>query len=246
MNTLVLILASNILISLIAFIGLITLYIKEQLFQKIMVVLVALSAGALMGGAFLHLIPEAIEGFETEPVFLSVLIGFAFFFLVEKVLHWHHCHEGECPVHTFAQMSLLGEAVHNFLDGLTIAAGFIASPSLGLATVLAVALHEIPQEIGDFGVLVYGGFGKSKALALNFAVALTAVLGGLLGFFLIGSVNLVPFLLSFAAGGFIYVSSSDLIPEIKKETDLKKSIINFSVFILGLVLMYFLKVVSHD
>lgn len=246
MRVLVLILASNLFISLIAFIGLATLYIKKELFQKILVVLVALSAGALMGGAFLHLIPEAVEKSNTLQIFVFVLLGFVFFFFIEKVLHWRHCHEGKCPVHTFAYLNLFGEAVHNFLDGLTIAAGFIASPSLGLATTLAVALHEIPQEIGDFGVLVYGGFEKKKALFLNFSVALTAILGGFVGFFLANAIDLTPFLLPFAAGGFIYISSSDLIPEIRKETDQKKSLVSFGIFILGLILMYLLALIGHE
>ena len=224
--------------------GLFTLSLKEKLFEKILFTLIALSAGALMGGAFLHLIPEAIEEFNDPQIFLYVLVGFVLFFLMEKLLHWRHCHEGKCPEHTFAYMNLLGDVVHNFIDGLTIAASFIVNPSLGFVTALAVALHEIPQEIGDFGVLIYGGFSKKKALILNFSIALTAILGGIFGFFLSNTINLNRFLLPFAAGGFIYIASSDLIPEIKKETDRKKSFLSFTIFILGILLMYLLRFIS--
>jgi len=229
-------------VSIIAFIGILTLLLKERLFEKILLGFVALSAGALLGGAFLHLIPEAIEQFTSQNIFFYVLVGFALFFLIEKLLHWRHCHKGKCPVHTFAYMNLFGETIHNFVDGLIIAASYIVSIPLGIATTIAVALHEIPQELGDFGVLVYGGFSKVNALILNFIIALTAIIGGIFGYFLSGYVEgYAMFLLPFAAGGFIYISASDLIPEIRKEINLKKSIITFSVFILGILIMLLLK-----
>jgi len=242
MNTLLWIIVSTFLVSIIAFIGILTLLLKERLFEKILLGFVALSAGALLGGAFLHLIPEAIEQFTSQNTFFYVLAGFALFFLIEKLLHWRHCHKGKCPVHTFAYMNLFGETIHNFIDGLIIAASYIVSIPLGIATTIAVALHEIPQELGDFGVLVYGGFGKVNALILNFIIALTAIIGGIFGYFLSGYVEgYAMFLLPFAAGGFIYISASDLIPEIRKEINLKKSIITFSVFILGILIMLLLK-----
>jgi len=242
MNTLLWIIVSTFLVSIIAFIGILTLLLKERLFEKILLGFVALSAGALLGGAFLHLIPEAIEQFTSQNTFFYVLAGFALFFLIEKLLHWRHCHKGKCPVHTFAYMNLFGETIHNFIDGLIIAASYIVSIPLGIATTIAVALHEIPQELGAFGVLVYGGFGKVNALILNFIIALTAIIGGIFGYFLSGYVEgYAMFLLPFAAGGFIYISASDLIPEIRKEINLKKSIITFSVFILGILIMLLLK-----
>ena len=242
MNTLLWIIVSTFLVSIIAFIGILTLLLKERLFEKILLGFVALSAGALLGGAFLHLIPEAIEQFTSQNTFFYVLAGFALFFLIEKLLHWRHCHKGKCPVHTFAYMNLFGETIHNFVDGLIIAASYIVSIPLGIATTIAVALHEIPQELGDFGVLVYGGFSKVNALILNFIIALTAIIGGIFGYFLSGYVEgYAMFLLPFAAGGFIYISASDLIPEIRKEINLKKSIITFSVFILGILIMLLLK-----
>ena len=230
---------ANIFVSLLAFVGILTLILKRKIFDKILLLLVSLSAGALMGGAFLHLLPE---GFELlgEQVFIYTLAGFVFFFFVEKVLHWRHCHDDHCKVHTFAYMNLFGDVVHNFIDGLVVAGAFIIDLHLGIVTTLAVILHEIPQELGDFGVLIHGGFSKLKALLMNFLVALTAVLGGIVGYFF-SSLNFSNYLIPIAAGGFIYISASDLVPEIRKEVNLKKAFYIFGVFILGIVLMFALR-----
>ena len=239
MDILLSIIAATILISLIAFVGIVTLAIKGKLLQKLLLVLVALSAGALMGGAFLHLIPESVEMFQTFNIFAFVLLGFIIFFLIEKVLHWRHCHEGKCPIHTFAYMNLVGDGVHNFVDGLIIAASFVADIHLGIITTIAVALHEIPQELGDFGVLVYGGFKKTRALLMNFATAVTAIFGGIVGFFLTGiTQSTVAFLLPFTAGGFIYIAGSDLIPELHKECKINKSLTQLLFLLLGIFIMF--------
>jgi len=137
-------------IALIAFVGVFTLAMKDHLLNKILLILISLSAGVLMGGAFLHLLPEAIEGGEGSDILAFVLVGFILFFLMEKVLHWRHCHNGKCDVHTFHYMNLIGDSVHNFIDGLIIAASFIVSIPLGITSTIAIAAHEIPQEIGDF------------------------------------------------------------------------------------------------
>lgn len=247
MNSLPWIMISTFIISLISFIGIFTLTIKDKFLDKIVLLLVSLSAGALMGGAFLHLLPESVELREGLDIFLFVLVGFALFFLIEKVLHWRHCHKGECQIHTFTYMNLIGDSIHNFIDGLIMATSFVISIPLGMTTTIAIALHEIPQEIGDFGVLIYGGFTKKKALALNFLTALTAVLGGLIGFFISNMVeNVKLFILPFAAGGFLYIAASDLIPEIRKETSLKKSMIYFGIFILGIFIMYAVTFIVHE
>ena len=239
MEVLYYILISTFLISLIAFIGVLSLAIKKKLLKRILLFLVSLAAGALMGGAFLHLIPEALE--KSENIFLYVLAGFILFFFIEKALHWHHC-VTKSKVKTLTYMNLLGDGVHNFIDGLIIAAGFVANFQLGIVTSVAVALHEIPQELGDFGVLVYGGFKVRKALFFNFLSALTAIVGGVIGYYLLSYVSsFVVFLLPFAAGGFIYIGASDLIPEIRKVRSLKKSLINFGIFILGILIMYGLR-----
>jgi zinc and cadmium transporter len=237
------ILAATFVVSLISFIGVFTMAIKDQILTKILLILVGLSAGALMGGAFLHLLPEAVELDRSLNVFLFVLVGFVLFFLIEKILHWRHCHKGNCDVHTFTYMNLIGDSIHNFIDGLIMAASFVISIPLGITTTIAISVHEIPQEIGDFGVLIYGGFSKKKALFLNFCIALTAVIGGIVGYFISSRIeNLVVFILPFAAGGFIYIAATDLVPEIRKELDMKKSLATISVFIFGIIMMWLFKI----
>ena len=205
-STLGWILLSTIIISLLALIGIFTLAIKEKLLEKILLFLVALSAGALMGGAFLHLLPEAIEKFDDPNVFVWVSFAFVFFFLVEKLLHWRHCHKGKCEIHSFGYMNLFGDSVHNFIDGLIIAAAFLVDINLGIVTAIAIGLHEVPQEIGDFGVLVYAGLKKKKALILNFLVASTVILGGIVGFFLAEQIEgLIQFLIPFVVSFEIYI-----------------------------------------
>lgn len=233
-------LISAFLISLGSIIGIFTLAINKHKLSKILLFLVSLSAGTLMGGAFLHLLPEAVENLDPQSLFSTVLLSFVMFFLIEKIFHWRHCHKGECDIHTFGTMNLIGDSIHNFIDGLIIAATFATDIRLGITTSLAVALHEIPQEIGDFGVLVYSGYSRKKALLANFAVASTIILGVFTGFYISDHIHdLVNYLIPFAAGGFIYIAASDLMPEIRKETNLSKSLISFGTFILGVLIMYF-------
>jgi len=240
------IILTTFVIALIAFIGIFTLSLKDKVLNKILLILVSLSAGALMGGAFLHLLPESIEKSGDINPFIYVLVGFILFFLIEKVLHWRHCHKGKCDVHTFHYMNLIGDSIHNFIDGLIIAASYIVSIPLGITTTIAIAAHEIPQEIGDFGVLVYGGFKKKKALFLNFIVALTIVFGGVVGYFVSQNIEqAVVFLIPFAAGGFIYIAATDLIPEIKKEINIEKSMATMLVFICGILIMWLVKISFH-
>ena len=238
MNGLILTIVSTSIISFIAFFGALSLSMKEEMLNKILFILVGFSAGALIGGAFLHLLPEAIGILPPEIVFLPLLASFILFFLLEKLL-WRHCHKAECDIHPFAYLNLIGDGVHNFIDGLIIAASFIVGIPLGIATTLAVAFHEIPQEIGDFGVLVYGGMNKRRALTLNFVTALTAIIGGILGYFLSSHIQEIGILLlPFAAGGFIYIAASDLIPELHKEADPKRSWTAFIAFLGGISLMW--------
>ena len=254
-NTLMWILGSTLLISLIAFAGALTLFLKEKLLNKILLILVSLSAGALIGGAFLHLLPEAIlkVGADADAllnIFLYLLLGFCMFFILEQFIRWHHhhgCHGKECKIKPFSYLILISDGIHNFIDGLIIAGSFVINPAVGVVTTLAVALHEIPQEIGDFGVLVYGGFDKVKALFLNFISALTAVYGGIAGYFLYGYIaDSIVYLLPFAAGNFIYIAASDLIPEIKHRENFKKSLVHFFVFLCGIGLMLLVKIIFAD
>lgn len=245
MEVLVLILAATFLVSLGSLAGIFTLAFKSERLSRILLFLVSLSAGALMGSAFIHLLPEAAASFPPEQLFLIVLSSFVFFFFVEKLFHWRHCHEGQCDVHTFGYMNLFGDSVHNFVDGLVLAGAFLTDIRLGVVATIAVALHEIPQEIGDFGVLLYAGFRKRQALLINFLVAETVVLGGMVGYFLSFSLNnLVLYLLPFAAGGFIYIAASDLMPEIRKEAGLSKSLLSFLVFLGGIFLTYLIKLIE--
>lgn len=232
------------IVSLISFVGVVSLAVNDKILNKILLVLIGLSAGALMGGALLHLLPEAVEKNSDLSVYMLVLVGFILFFLIEKVLHWRHCHKGQCDVHTFHYMNLVGDSIHNFIDGLIMAASYVVSLPLGITTTIAIATHEIPQEIGDFAVLVYGGFSKKKAILLNFVVALTAVIGGIVGFFVSSLVeNMVIYILPFAAGGFIYIAATDLVPEIRKELDMKKYMATLLVFICGILIMWATKVI---
>ena len=234
------------LISLCVWIAILFLFFKKETLSNLTIFLVSLSAGILIGSAFLHLLPEASEKIGSEKLFFVVLITFVFFFLIEKVFHWRHCHKENCEIHTFGYINLVGDSLHNLIDGFVIASVFLIDFKLGVITTLAIALHEIPQEIGDFGVLIHAGFNKIKALILNYMVASVVILGGILGYFASFYISgIVPYLLPIAAGGFIYIAASDLIPEIRKERDLKKSIKSFSVFLLGIILMFAAKFLDH-
>jgi zinc and cadmium transporter len=235
---LLLILLSTFLVCLISLIGIITLSLKEKLLEKILFCLIGFSAGALIGGAFLHILPEVLEKVNSTYVFSILILGIVMFFLMERYFYWRHCHDGVCNVHAFTYLNLIGDGFHNFIDGMVIAGSFVVSVKLGIVTTLAVILHEIPQELGDFGVLVYGGFSKQKALFYNFLSALTAMIGAIVGYFISGIITgFSNFILPLTAGGFIYIASSDLIPEIHKQSDLKRSTAAFIAFLFGIAFM---------
>lgn len=242
---LVQILVATFLISLFAFVGAFTLLLREAWLNRILLVLVALSAGALLGGAFLHLLPEAIAGVGASlDIFLYLLLGFCLFFVLEQFLHWRHQHSTTHGVKPFSYLILVSDGVHNFVDGLIIAASFVVSYPVGIATTLAVALHEIPQELGDFGVLVYGGFGKARALTFNYISAIAAIGGGIAGYFASSMVEAsIIYLLPFAAGNFIYIAAADLIPEIKHSVSLRRSVVHFCVFLAGIGVMLLVKLI---
>lgn len=241
-------LASVIFVSLISFIGASFLFMSHSKLRNVVLYLVSLSAGALLGDAFIHLLPEAVGEASFEPALsLYVLIGIVVSLAIEKTIHWqhphghihHHHHPSEEHIEPFAIMNLFGEAVHNFIDGLIIGASYLVSVPVGIATTIAVVLHEIPAELGDFGVLVHGGFSPKKALFFNFLVALTAILGAGAALLLsVYALSALTFLLPFAAGTFIYIAASNLIPEMQKETKPKTSVLQFLVFVSGIVLMY--------
>jgi zinc and cadmium transporter len=238
------ILGSTLLVSLISLIGVFSLAVKDRLLKDILLLLVGFAAGALIGGAFLHLIPEAIEKIELEAVFGYLMVGFVLFFILERYFYWRHCHSGVCDVHAFTYLNLVGDGLHNFMDGIIIAISFVASIKLGIVTTLAVIFHEIPQELGDFGILVYGGFKKSKALLFNFLCALTAILGALVGYLLANRIeNISPILMSITAGGFMYIASSDLIPELHKVAEMRRANLALLFFVIGVVFMWLAKLI---
>ncbi len=239
-NLIVLIILSVILVSIVSFIGIFTLSLNQKRLKKIVTYFISFSAGALLGDVFIHLIPETIENFTTSTS-IYILSGIGIFFVLEKFIHWEHCHghiTQEHHVHPFAYLTILGDALHNFIDGIIIATSYLVSIPVGLATTTAVILHEIPQEIGDFGVLLHGGFTKTKALFVNFLSALAAILGAILVLFASRWVtSLESFLIPITIGSFIYIAGSDLIPELHKETNLKKSLIQFISLIMGVLVM---------
>ena len=234
-------LLSVFLISLISFIGIFSLKIGSKKLNKILIYLVSFSAGALLGDVFIHLLPEISEDGFSLMSGIYVLFGLAIFFVLEKFIHWQHCHSpiDKEHIHPFSYIVLFGDAVHNFIDGLIIGASYLVSIPAGIATTIAVALHEIPQEIGDFGILVHGGFKERKALLLNFLSGLFAVVGAIVSLLLVGKIEgfeliLVPI----AAGGFLYIAGSDLIPELHKHSkSFSSSLIQFVFFVLGILIM---------
>jgi zinc and cadmium transporter len=236
--------ASLFFISLISLVGVLTLAFKVEKLKTIIIYLVSFSAGALFGDAFIHLLPEIVKtkGFSITVSF-SVLFGILIFFILEKIVHWQHCHMPitKTHVHPFVYMNLLGDSLHNFIDGLIIASSYILSIPAGIATSLAVFLHEIPQEAGDFGVLIHGGFSRKRALLINFLTSLTSFLGAIVSILLSSFVgDLQEILIPLAAGGFIYIAGSDLIPELHKETETRKSVFQLISFILGILIMLLL------
>lgn len=233
-------LTSVIVVSLISLVGVFTLTIKDKILEKILIFFVSCSAGVLLGDAFFHIFPEIVNesGYTTKLGFLLIL-GIFIFFVLEKYIHWHHCHKPNNPehLHHLGMMNLFGDGLHNFLDGLIIAASYLVSVPLGLATTLAIIFHEIPQEISDFGVLLHSGFTKKKALLYNLLSALLAIIGAILGL-LLRNAGLAEIMLPIAAAGFIYIAMADLIPELHKEIKVSRSLLQLFSFILGIVIMY--------
>jgi zinc and cadmium transporter len=239
-------LIASAIVSLISLVGAFALIIKDEVLRKIMIYLVAFAAGGLIGGSFLDIIPEAVKYIpDITHLFLYIVLGYLIFFAIEKYLHWRHCHEADCRYHRFTYLNIVGDIVHNFSDGLIIGAVFLIDIKVGIATALAIVFHEIPHELGNFTVLVYGGFSKTRALFFNFVSSLFAIAGTLAGYCLASRIgNLACILLPLAAGGFIYIASCDLVPELHKEEDGKKSALIMVTFVLGILLMHILKMVE--
>ncbi|OGI25137.1 MAG: hypothetical protein A3J76_02920 [Candidatus Moranbacteria bacterium RBG_13_45_13] len=241
MNVWIYSIASVFMVSLISLIGVATLSFGAQRIKKIILFLVSFAVGALFGDAIIHLLPETFEKISSRSLAsLLVLGGILLFFILEKFIHWRHCHMDSCSNHWHpnVSISISGNIIHNLIDGMLIGASYSISISLGIATTLAILLHEIPQEIGNFGILIHSGFSVRKALLINFLAALTAFLGV---FFSLVSRNYVAnftsYLIPIAAGGFLYIAGSDLIPELKHETKIAASVGQLAAIIFGIAVM---------
>ncbi|MFA6304616.1 MAG: ZIP family metal transporter [Patescibacteria group bacterium] len=237
-------LTSVLLVSLVSLAGIITLSLSLDRLKKVLIFLVSFSAGAMLGDLFFHLLPEIAEtqgfGGLTPVLFIG---GMLLFFILEKYIHWTHCHEplSDQHPHHLATMNLFGDGLHNFIDGLMIAASYIISLPLGIATTLAIVFHEIPQEIGEFGVLLHAGFSKGKAIFYNLISAGMAIIGTLIGLMLAEKSDaFAAAILPITAASFIYIATADLIPELHKETKMTRSFIQLISLILGAVAMYLL------
>jgi zinc and cadmium transporter len=237
-------LLSTLVVSVASLAGVLFLAFKIQMLQKIVFVLVSFAVGALFGNVFFMLIPEsqAMLGNNLH-VGLLVVGGILLMFIVEKFIHWNHNHnvvelKKEAPL---GYISLFTDALHNFIDGILIASSWMVSPEIGFTTTLAVIAHEIPQEISDFGVLIHAGFSRKKALFFNFLAACMAIAGAICTLWL-GDLftNISAYVLPFAAGGFIYLAGSDLIPELHREKSIRKNSLQLIVIIMGLALMLFI------
>lgn len=241
MTVIVNIILATLAVSLISLAGVCLIGVKETTLEGFLDYLVSFAVGGLLGGAFLHLFPEAVES-GNPALFSHALTGIVVFLLMERFLRWRHCHQGRCEAHSFTYINLIGDGVHNFIDGMVIAASFVQDAGLGIATTIAVAAHELPQELGDFAILVYGGFRRTKALLLNLLSALVAVLGALVAYYQMHHVAwLKDFLIPFTAGGFLYLALVDMVPELHRKTCGRKAFAQTAALLAGLGLMGGLK-----
>lgn len=236
------IILATVIVSLISLVGVVLLALKKEMLDTLVFLILSFAIGSLLAAAFFDLFPEAISKMDSGTVFTFALAGIMAFFIMERLVHWHHKHhdhrQHEKPI---GYLVLIGDGVHNFFDGVAIAASFMASPQIGIATTLAIILHEIPQELSDFTLLLYAGFSRTKALLFNLLSAFTAIAGALGFYYLAGYVNnLEAYGLAFTAGGFIYIAGTDLLPELQKEEKTAKSIMQLVMMFLGIFLMWFL------
>jgi zinc and cadmium transporter len=241
MNTLSWIIISGLLMSCIALVGSLSLLMTSATLEKILVPLVAFAAGALLAGAFFHMIPVALlAGINITSIGVLVLIGFTTFLILEQYLHWHHDHtvpkKRKAPL---TYLVLIGDGLHNFLGGLAIGGTFLIDIRLGIASWLAAAAHEVPQELGDFAVLIHGGWSKRSALLFNFLSGLTFLLGGLVAYKLSFKVD-VSWLIAFAAGNFIYIGASDLVPQVNQQNEASSynRVIAIIAFVFGVLFLF--------
>ncbi|MBI2175664.1 MAG: ZIP family metal transporter [Parcubacteria group bacterium] len=239
--TLLWIIGASLAESIVSLVGRSLVFLGEERMKRFAHFFLSLSVGTLLGVIFLDIFPEALEAATANTVFSWTLAGFLLFFVLERALFYYHCHEGECSVHAVGYLVLFGDAVHNFIDGVIITLAFLVDLHLGLVTTFAVLLHELPQEIGDFIVLLHSGFSRRKVVFYNFLVALTTVLGALLAYTIVSRFafqQLIGPALGLVAGNFLYIAASDLVPELHRHAQ-KKTTFVFEVFLvlLGIFLI---------
>lgn len=232
----------GLVMSALALSGGLTLLLPEPLYRRLTLPLVAFAAGALLGGALFHLLPAAITGTGNTPItYLALAGGIVSFLCLEVLLHWHHCHKPpETHKRPLTYLILIADGVHNFIGGLAVAGAALVDLRLGLVTWLAAAAHEVPQELGDFGILIHGGWRPRRALIYNLLSGLTFLLGGLVAYFARTAVD-VAYLVPFAAGNFVYIAIADLLPEVSRVDKLSRGLIHLSAFMVGLVLLWLLR-----
>lgn len=241
MTTFAWIFLSGLLMSVIALVGSLTLLLPPAALERVVMPLVAFAAGSLLGGAFFHMLPAAALGTaDLAGLLLWTMLGFVVFFALEQFLHWHHCHRAavDCKK-PLTYLILLGDGLHNFLGGLGVASVFLIDVRLGLTAWLAAVAHEVPQELGDFGVLIHGGWTRGRALLWNFLSGLAFLAGGLVTWAASHALD-VDFLVPFAAGNFIYIGASDLVPEVNKHQSARTSLVHFAAFAAGVGLLWWM------
>jgi len=239
------ILASVVGISLLSLVGLVGLSVGKPRLKKFLMFFVAFASGSLLATALAHMAPEAVHELG-ERAFSLVLWGILLFFFIENFIHWHHCGKHECHIRPVGYLNLIGDGLHNLIDGVIIAAAYMTSIEVGALTTIAIALHEIPQEFGDFSVLVHSGMSVRRALAYNFLSASAAIVGAVLGYVFLGGLEgYIPFVVALAAGGFIYIATADLMPELHKERDFERLVKQVTALLAGVVLIYVATSVLH-
>jgi len=234
-STLTWIVVAGLGMSALALVGAITVFMSASMLDRIVLPMVGLAAGSLLGGAFFHMLPESVDALGNGTgAYLAVVVGFIVFFVLEQFLHWHHCHRAEHSEHRpLGHLVLLADGLHNLIGGLAVGGAFVVDIRVGIVTWLVAAAHEVPQELGDFGVLVHSGWQRRSALAWNLASALTFLVGAVAAYALAERVE-VAYLLPFAAGNFLYIGAADLLPEITSETRTRDKLETSGTFLVGL------------
>jgi zinc and cadmium transporter len=246
MSTLGWIVAGGVAMGVLSLVGAVTLLLDETTQRRLIRPLVAFAAGSLLGGAMVHMIPEATARTSGISPYVAVLAGFALFLAIEQFLHWHHCHRETADCRPpLGYLILAGDGLHNLLGGLAVGAAFVADIGVGLTIWLAAAAHEVPQELGDFGVLIHGGWSRTRALAFNLLSSATFLVGGVVAWAASARFD-TSWLLGFAAGNFLYIGASDLVPEVNRHRELSTSALHFAAFVAGAGMLVALKAVLGD